>query len=70
VRKATLASLLRRAAPGLRFNEHLDNGDGPLVFAHACKLGLEGICRSAAIPRILPAARATGSRARIRMRRQ
>jgi hypothetical protein len=43
VRKATLASLLRRAAPGLRFNEHLDNEDGPLVFAHACKMGLEGI---------------------------
>jgi hypothetical protein len=29
-----LASLLSRAAPGLRFNEHLDNEDGPLVFAH------------------------------------
>jgi hypothetical protein len=29
VRKATLASLLRRAAPGLRFNEHLENEDGP-----------------------------------------
>ena len=43
MRKATLASLLRRAAPGLRFNEHLDEEDGPLVFAHACKLGLEGI---------------------------
>ena len=43
VRKATLASLLARAAPGLRFNEHLDNENGPLVFAHACKLGLEGI---------------------------
>ena len=43
VRKATLASLLRRAAPGLRFNEHLDEQDGPLVFAHACKLGLEVI---------------------------
>ena len=43
VRKATLASLLRRAAAGLRFNEHLDHADGPLVFAHACKLGLEGI---------------------------
>jgi hypothetical protein len=27
----------------LRFNEHLDNEDGPLVFAHACKMGLEGI---------------------------
>jgi ATP-dependent DNA ligase len=43
VRKATLASLLTRAAPGLRFNEHLNDQDGPLVFAHACKLGLEGI---------------------------
>jgi ATP-dependent DNA ligase len=43
VRKATLASLLARAAPGLRFTEHLDEEDGPLVFQHACKLGLEGI---------------------------
>ena len=43
VRKATLASLLARAAAGLRFNEHLDNEDGALVFEHACKLGLEGI---------------------------
>jgi ATP-dependent DNA ligase len=43
VRKATLASLLTRAAPGLRLNEHLDHEDGALVFAHACKLGLEGI---------------------------
>ena len=43
VRKATLASLLARAAPGLRLNEHLEEQDGPLVFAHACKLGLEGI---------------------------
>jgi bifunctional non-homologous end joining protein LigD len=46
VRKATLASLLRRAAPGLRFNERLDEEDGPLVFEHACKLGLEGIVKS------------------------
>jgi bifunctional non-homologous end joining protein LigD len=35
--------VLARATPGLRFNEHLDVEDGPLVFAHACKLGLEGI---------------------------
>jgi hypothetical protein len=27
----------------IRFNEHLDEEDGPLVFEHACKLGLEGI---------------------------
>jgi hypothetical protein len=39
-RKAKLADLLGRAAPGLRFNEHLDEEDGPLVFHHACKLGL------------------------------
>jgi len=43
VRKATLATVLARAAPGLRFNEHLDEEDGPLVFEHACKLDLEGI---------------------------
>ena len=41
-RKATLASVLRRAAPGLRLNEHIE-ADGPNVFAHACKMGLEGI---------------------------
>jgi bifunctional non-homologous end joining protein LigD len=43
VRKATLASLVARAAPGLRLNEHLDRDDGALVFEHACRLGLEGI---------------------------
>ena len=42
VRKATLASLLARAASGLRLNEHMEE-DGPLVFYHACKLGFEGI---------------------------
>jgi hypothetical protein len=42
VRKATLRSVLAKAGPGLRFNEHME-GDGPTVFAHACKMGLEGI---------------------------
>jgi bifunctional non-homologous end joining protein LigD len=42
VRKATLLSMLAKAGLGLRFNEHLE-GDGPTVFAHACKMGLEGI---------------------------
>jgi len=31
-----------KASPGIRFNEHIE-GDGPTVFAHACKMGLEGI---------------------------
>jgi ATP-dependent DNA ligase len=42
VRKATLASLLRRCPPGVRFNEHLAH-PGDVVFRHACKLGCEGI---------------------------
>jgi ATP-dependent DNA ligase len=42
VRKATLASVVAKASPGIRFNAHIE-GDGPTVFAHACKLGLEGI---------------------------
>jgi hypothetical protein len=37
VRKATLASVLAKAGPGIRFNEHIE-GDGPTVFAHACKI--------------------------------
>ncbi len=40
VRKATLRSMLTKAGLGLRFNEHME-GDGPTVFAHACKMGLE-----------------------------
>jgi bifunctional non-homologous end joining protein LigD len=40
-RKATLASLLRK--PGaLRLSEHIST-DGLRVFAHACRLGAEGI---------------------------
>jgi len=42
VRKAALRGMLAKAGLGLRFNEHIE-GDGPTVFAHACKMGLEGI---------------------------
>ena len=34
--------MLAKAGLGLRFNEHLE-GDGPTVFAHVSKLGLESI---------------------------
>ena len=34
--------MLAKAGLGLRFNEHIE-GDGPTVFAHACKMRLEGI---------------------------
>ena len=39
--KAKLEKLLAHS-DGIRFSEHLD-GDGATIFAHACKLGLEGI---------------------------
>src|SRR5215471_21632436 len=42
VRKSTLASIVAKARSGIRFNEHIE-GDGPTIFAHACKMGLEGI---------------------------
>jgi len=43
VRKATLASILRKSRPGVRLNEHLEHDCGQTVFQHACKMGLEGI---------------------------
>ena len=43
VRKATLASVLRKSRPGLRLNEHLEHPEGVVVFQHACQLGCEGI---------------------------
>ena len=43
VRKATLASILRKSRPGMHLNEHLEHPEGAVVFLHACKMGLEGI---------------------------
>jgi bifunctional non-homologous end joining protein LigD len=43
VRKATLASILRKSRPGVRLNEHLEHPEGAVVFQHACKMRLEGI---------------------------
>ena len=58
VRKATLASVLRKARHGVRLNRHLEHDCGLTVFQHACKMGLEGIvskrlgstCRSGRSP--------------------
>ena len=43
MRKATLASIVRKARHGVRLNEHLEHDCGLTVFQHACKMGLEGI---------------------------
>jgi ATP-dependent DNA ligase len=37
-----VARLLAGSAAGIVFNEHTDE-DGPTVFRHACRFGLEGI---------------------------
>src|SRR5215831_15456797 len=41
-RKAALARLLGETEAGILLNEHVAE-DGPTVFAHACRLGAEGI---------------------------
>ena len=41
-RKQRLTKLLSKDKTGIRYVEHLA-GDGPTIFEHSCKLGLEGI---------------------------
>ncbi|WP_249130402.1 DNA ligase [Bradyrhizobium sp. AUGA SZCCT0283] len=41
-RKQRLAKILAGRADAIIYNEHFDR-DGPTAFAHACRLGLEGI---------------------------
>jgi bifunctional non-homologous end joining protein LigD len=41
LRKRKLAKLVRGAHPGIVLNDY--EGDGEIVFQHACKLGCEGI---------------------------
>jgi len=70
VRKATLATLLARPAPGLRLNEHMEE-DGPFVLHHACKLGLEGILsKRKASPYRSGRGHRTGLKARTRTHRR
>ena len=49
-RKRRLRQLLSRRDDGLQYVEFLE-GDGAAIFAHACRLGLEGIvCKRADSP--------------------
>ncbi len=41
-RKQRLRNLLARRRSGIVYNDHLE-GEGATIFAHACKLGMEGI---------------------------
>jgi bifunctional non-homologous end joining protein LigD len=46
LRKATLASVLAKAGPGIRFNEHIE-GDGPTVFRPCLQAGARRHCLEA-----------------------
>jgi bifunctional non-homologous end joining protein LigD len=60
-RKAKLELMLAKVDSGIRFNEHMD-GDGEIVFRHACKLGFEGIVSKRRIRLTVLAARPIGSK--------
>jgi bifunctional non-homologous end joining protein LigD len=66
-RKRKLAKLVRGPHPGIVLNEHYE-GDGEIVFEHACKLGCEGICQSGSVRFTNPGVRRIGSRSRTRKR--
>ena len=46
VRKATLASILRKSRHGVRLNEHLEHPDGLTVFRTPARWAWRGSCRS------------------------
>ena len=70
VRKATLASILRKSRPGVRLNEHLEHSGGDVVFQHACKMGWRGLSRSGWGRATDRGDRQTGSSSRIRLHRR
>jgi bifunctional non-homologous end joining protein LigD len=42
-RKERLARALHGAPEALRLSEHMDGPQGPAMYAHSCRMGLEGI---------------------------
>src|SRR5262249_62338290 len=61
VREATLASIVAKAQPGIRFNEHMRATARPSSPTPA-SLTSKASSRSARIPPTVPAARPTGSK--------
>ena len=69
-RKRRLARLLGWAKrPSIQLVEHL-TGDGPTIFDHVCRLGLEASCRSGSMPPIAAGHRRRGSSRRTRRARR
>jgi bifunctional non-homologous end joining protein LigD len=68
-RKRRLARLIGRAKHAIRFVEHLTD-DGPTVFEHVCRTGLEASCRSGRMRPIAAVHRRHGSSRRTRQARR
>jgi ATP dependent DNA ligase domain len=66
VRKATLASILRKSRPGVRLNEHLEHPEGHVVF----RWDWRGLSRSGWDRATGPGGRLTGSSSRTRRRQR
>jgi bifunctional non-homologous end joining protein LigD len=62
VHKATLTSVLAKAVPGIRFNEHMEFDDGETVFRHTCSSVSKALFRSGRTRPIVRAHLRTGSR--------
>ena len=56
-----LSSVLAKAAPALKLNEHIE-ADGATVFRHACRMGLEGIVSKRKDLPFVPGGHAIGSK--------
>ena len=54
-RRALLREHLKSAGAAIIYSEHLEAKDGEAMFRHACRMGLEGSCRSASTAAIGPA---------------
>ena len=69
VRKATLASILRRSPPGVRLNEHLVHPQGHVCSTTPANWAPKGSCPSGLARAIGPVGRRIGSSSGIRQRR-
>ena len=49
MRKATLASILRKSRPGVRLNEHLEHPGGLTVFQHPARWGWRILSKTARV---------------------
>src|SRR5215468_7563279 len=68
-RKRKLSKLVRGPHPGIVLNEIFE-GDGDVLFAHACNLAARGLCRSGLAHPIAPADHRIGSRSKTRKRQR